>query len=112
MKIGKLEWSVQLAEKVPLLCKWLVALIMFSSIWYTAWRIYGHIPGSQAGKLHPAWFLWDAAVLISWGIITADEKMLFYVCTFAWILSVYVASQWHRYKYRKRRTQNAQSGKT
>jgi hypothetical protein len=77
-----------------------------AEFWYTEANDDRHpleIPPEHWGRR--AVFAWNAVIALVFAIVTADQRTLFYVVTFLWILLSYATSRYYQWKLKQvRRT--------
>jgi hypothetical protein len=121
VKIGKADWSLRLAEGVPVLWKCVVSLVFCASVWYTAWHADRHLAGVRRVRKADFWyieygrdrhplelpwkpgysralFLWDALIALTFAIVTADSRGLFHAGTLFAICLSYGTTRYYRKK--------------
>ena len=97
-RIGNKSWIIETAKDVPLLWKCLVFVALFASIWYADRRINNCGFDRTLPRLKPGWILWIPFIALTFAIVTADTRTLFYVGTL--VSAIYC---WASHKYFKRK---------
>jgi ABC-type uncharacterized transport system permease subunit len=96
--IGKTQWSLEVARAVPLLWKGIAMVVMFASICYSAWRVNRRILDTALPPLHSAWLLWNVVAAFVFAVVSADQRVLFHVCTLLTILFLCCSEGYYRRK--------------
>jgi hypothetical protein len=94
MNLGRIHWSIRMAEAVSLNWKWAWLVSLNVSLGYSFWRIYRRALDRNLPPLQTAWIAWDALMAFSFAIVTADIRPFFYVGTFLWIALDYFTRQY------------------
>jgi hypothetical protein len=96
MKIGGIQWSIAIAEKVPGWGKWCTLVAFLALVWLSDQAIQRRVLHPALPKPRIALFILAAMSGLAFAIVTADSRTLFYIGTFAWISFLCASSFYYR----------------
>lgn len=98
IEVGELNWSIEVASEVQSFWKYIVFLLMIASFWYSDWRIHRRVIDPTLPPLSLPWYLWDGIIAFAFAVVSADQRVLFHVCTIVTILFLCGSERYYRRK--------------
>ena len=111
VEVGERALSIEVAKRVPMVWKCLTFLTMFAVLWYADWRIQRRVFDLALPALEPRWVACLALVAVTFAVVSADVRVLFYVGTSACLVYLWLFERYYKRKgegSRKHDTQVAQ----
>lgn len=84
LRIGRADWSKQIAADVSSLWKYFVLLLMLVVSAYTCRLIYRGLTDRTLPRMNPVWLGFEITILFIFALISADKQTLFNVGTLLW----------------------------
>jgi hypothetical protein len=99
LKTNELHLSVVIANKVPLVWKWVSLIALQASVAYSLclhWRHYWrHNENTNLPRGNRGWLLLPVVPAFVFAIITADQRTLFNVGGIMWVLIGYAVNRYY-----------------
>jgi len=101
IEIGKVKWSIEVANHIPLWVKYIVFATMFVCLWYSGVKIQRRVVDPSLPLPRFSWFLLNGLIVFMFAIISADRRLLFDICTSLTILFLYILDYYYKCKLAK-----------
>ena len=108
VRVGTLDWSLQIAKRAPSLWKYLLGIAMLFSVWYVDWRVHRRLLNHDLPQLGLVPVIWLGLVMFAFAIVSADHRILFHTITLGSI--AYGVISYRLWLYRLRRQQKRGDG--
>jgi hypothetical protein len=101
VKVGRLDWSMDIAKNVPSAWKYLLGIAMFFSVWYVDWKVSRHILDHTLPRLGLFPVIVLGFIMFAFAIVSADRRSIFFTVTFISIAYGYVSYRFLLYRLKR-----------
>jgi O-antigen ligase len=101
VKIGRLDWSLEIAKNVPSVWKYFLGTAMFFLVWYVDWKVSRRVFDQTLPRLGLFPVILLGVVMFAFAIVSADRRIFFHTIILISIAYGYVSYRFLLYRLKR-----------